>query len=412
MLRSKILLKITGSIAAYKTGTLISKLIQEGCEVQTVATKSALEFIGPGTLEGLTGNPVLSDVFETGRMMDHIRLTKWADITVLAPASANTLNRMAAGIGDSPVTALFLAHDWAKPYVIAPAMNTKMLNHPATKRSLKTLQRWGAHILPTASGYLACGDDGKGKMIEPDIIFEHIKTQLKYTPIKSLSILITYGGTQESIDGVRYLKNMSTGKTGGAIAKYFIKNGHSVTCLHAVDLLCPDGAENSIPFLSFSDLEKTINKCLKTNSFDAIIHCAAVSDYSPVSLITGKKQFSTPVSKKISSVSSITLELMVNPKLVDIFKSHPISNNAILVAFKFTSNSGKDDTKSLVKKLFNHSQADIVVHNDLAMRVDSEQKHFQIYSQLFSVEIVNTAVELAEKLEENFLVKTEESHVS
>ena len=103
---------------------------------------------------------------------------------------------------------------------------------------------------------------------------------------------------------------------------------------------------------------------------------------------------------------------MVNPKLVDIFKSHPTSNNAILVAFKFTSNSGKDDTKSLVKKLFNHSQADIVVHNDLAMRVDSEQKHFQIYSQLFSVEIVNTAVELAEKLEENFLVKTEESHVS
>ena len=157
MLHSKILLKITGSIAAYKTGTLISKLIQEGCEVQTVATKSALEFIGPGTLEGLTGNPVLSDVFETGRMMDHIRLTKWADITVLAPASANTLNRMAAGIGDSSVTALFLAHDWAKPYVIAPAMNTKMLNHPATKRSLKTLQSWGAHILPTASGYLACG---------------------------------------------------------------------------------------------------------------------------------------------------------------------------------------------------------------------------------------------------------------
>jgi len=171
MLHSKILLKITGSIAAYKTGTLISKLIQEGCEVQTVATKSALGFIGPGTLEGLTGNPVLSDVFETGRMMDHIRLTKWADITVLAPASANTLNQMAAGIGDSSVTALFLAHDWAKPYVIAPAMNTKMLNHPATKRSLKTLQKWGAHILPTASGYLACGDEGKGKMIEPNIIF-------------------------------------------------------------------------------------------------------------------------------------------------------------------------------------------------------------------------------------------------
>ena len=405
----KILIKITGSIAAYKTATLISKLVQEGHEVQTIATKSALRFIGSGTLEGLTGKPVLSDVFETGHMMNHIHLTKWSDITVLAPASANTINQMAAGIGNSLVTTLFLSHGWSKPYIIAPAMNTKMLNHPATKRSLKTLQGWGAHVLPTASGYLACGDEGGGKMIEPEIIFEHIKTQLVQTPSKSLSLLITYGGTQESIDGVRYLSNISTGKTGQTLVDYFIKKGHTVTCLHAAGLQRPDGAKESISFVGFSDINKKINLLLDNISFDAIIHCAAVSDYSPLSVKEKEQQILLPSSKKLPTAPLVTLNLKANPKLIDLFKSHPKSKNAILVAFKLSNNSDENDNKNNVKKLFEHSRADIVVHNDLAMRVNAEQKRFQIYSPAFSTGIVNTAAELAGKLEEIFFVETEEN---
>ena len=139
----KILYQISGSIAAYKSAAIISKLVQSGFEIQTVVTQEALRFIGPATLEGLTGKRVLSDLFESGRMMDHINLMKWTDISVLAPATANTINRLARGLADNLVGNLFLAHDWSKPYLLAPAMNVNMLNHPATQTSLEILKNWG-----------------------------------------------------------------------------------------------------------------------------------------------------------------------------------------------------------------------------------------------------------------------------
>ena len=165
MSRSKILYQISGSIAAYKSAGIISKLVQSGYDVQTVATPSALNFLGEATLEGLTGKPVLSDMFAPGQLMDHINLVKWADVVVLAPATANTLNRLAQGLADDLIGALFLAHDWKKPYLIAPAMNTNMYQHPATQNSIKTLQAWGVNMLATSEGYLACGDEGQGKML-------------------------------------------------------------------------------------------------------------------------------------------------------------------------------------------------------------------------------------------------------
>ena len=162
MSKYKILFKLSGSIAAFKSAQLISQLVQEGHEVQTVVTSSALRFIGDATLEGLSGRPVMSDMYESGNMMSHINLIKWADFVICAPATANTINKMAAGDGSTLVTALFLAHDFAKPYFIAPAMNTKMLGHPATQKSLAKLENWGATILGTGSGALACGDEGQG----------------------------------------------------------------------------------------------------------------------------------------------------------------------------------------------------------------------------------------------------------
>ncbi|HJL79067.1 MAG TPA: bifunctional phosphopantothenoylcysteine decarboxylase/phosphopantothenate--cysteine ligase CoaBC [Candidatus Marinimicrobia bacterium] len=407
MSNNKILLKISGSIAAYKIGVLISKLIQNGFEVQTVATKSALQFIGPATLEGLTGKPVYSDMFESGQMMDHINLAKWADITLLAPATANTINRLAAGMGDSLVTALFLAHDWTKPYLIAPAMNTKMLRHPATKCSFKTLRRWGVHVLSTASGSLACGDSGDGKMLEPEIIYKKLINQLHCPAVNSLSVLITYGGTQESIDGVRHLTNMSTGKTGIKLAQYFIQRGHAVTCLHASGIACPGGTKETISFANFSGLDKKINDIINSNTFDAIIHAAAVSDYSPVAMDINGQQFHLPLPEKLPSSNSAILKLEANPKLVDKFKSHPKAQKAVLVAFKLTYNDNKKDKNSAVHKLFDHSKADIVVLNDFSTRKNSEQKHFQLFSQKSSLGIVDTAEELAEKLEDILLAQLE-----
>lgn len=173
--RGRILFQLSGSIACYKSCQAISRLVQDGFEVRTVASAGALRFVGAATLEGLTGNPVFTDAFEPGRMMDHIHLAKWADVTILAPASATTLNRLAAGAGSDVLTTLFLAHDLAeKPYLAAPAMNVNMWRHPATRESVEKLTRWGVRVLPTGEGRQACGDIGEGRLIEPDELVQAI----------------------------------------------------------------------------------------------------------------------------------------------------------------------------------------------------------------------------------------------
>ena len=232
-----ILFKVTGSIAAYKSAIIISKLVQGGCKVNVVATESALKFIGNATFEGLTGNKVFTDSFAEGEMMSHINLVKWADLVIIAPATANTINKLASGVGDSLLTSLFLAHDWNKPYLIAPAMNTKMFNHPATKDSMNKLASWGVKILPTDIGYLACGDVGEGKLLDTDLIYAEIISSLSAISKNGKSVLVTYGGTSESLDGVRTISNISTGKTGAAIAEQLAACGHKVTVLRSANSL-------------------------------------------------------------------------------------------------------------------------------------------------------------------------------
>ncbi|RMD49485.1 MAG: bifunctional phosphopantothenoylcysteine decarboxylase/phosphopantothenate--cysteine ligase CoaBC, partial [Ignavibacteria bacterium] len=167
MYKYKILIKITGSIAAYKAAYLVSKLVQNNFEVKVAMSNSAMKFIGAATFEGLTGHEVYSDLFESGKTMSHIDLMKWADLVIVVPASANTINKFAAGIGDNLITSLFLAKIPGKPYLIAPAMNKNMLAHPATQQSIEKLKEWGIKLLPTESGTLACGDEGEGKLLNP-----------------------------------------------------------------------------------------------------------------------------------------------------------------------------------------------------------------------------------------------------
>ncbi len=166
---------LSGSIACYKACFVISRLVQAGHEVQTACTSSALQFVGPSTLEGLTGRPVFSDVHETGRRMDHIDLANWADLAVVCPATANTINSLANGIATDPIGNLFLAYDLKKPFLVAPAMNTKMLEHPATRDSIVKLQSWGVQVLETDAGQLACGDEGMGRLLEPEKILAAIQ---------------------------------------------------------------------------------------------------------------------------------------------------------------------------------------------------------------------------------------------
>jgi len=174
----KILFQLSGSIACYKACYLLSKLVQDGHEVQVACTQGALKFVGEATLEGLSGRPVFTDAYEKGRMLDHIRLTQWADLALLCPASANTLNRLATGLADDVIGSLFLAWNLKKPYLVAPAMNQEMFRHPATQASLGKLQGWGIQVLETEEGRQACGDFGPGRLLDPDVIHRSVQGAL------------------------------------------------------------------------------------------------------------------------------------------------------------------------------------------------------------------------------------------
>lgn len=163
----QILFLLTGSIACYKACDLISRLVKRGCAVQAVASAGALRFVGAATLEGLTGRAPFTDLYQSGRAMDHIHLARWADVALLCPATANSMNRLAAGIADDAIGALFLAWEIAaKPWLIAPAMNATMWEHPATRASRQQLAGYGAQLLPVGEGALACGESGEGRLLE------------------------------------------------------------------------------------------------------------------------------------------------------------------------------------------------------------------------------------------------------
>lgn len=171
MSKGNILFLLSGSIACYKACTAISRLAQAGVTVQTVATPAALRFVGSATLEGLSGRPVFSDVFESGRALDHIELARTADLAIVCPATANTINRLAAGLGDDPIGTLFLAWELKqKPWLVAPAMNAKMWEHPATTASVEKLRTWGVSMLDPIDGPHACGEGGPGRLADPEQI--------------------------------------------------------------------------------------------------------------------------------------------------------------------------------------------------------------------------------------------------
>jgi len=176
--KKKILLCLTGSIACYKACYLISSLIKEGFEIQTVATESALQFIGKASLEGLTDKTVMTSMFEEGKMKAHINLARNHDLILIYPATANTINKLSAGISDDLIGGIFLANNFQKPFWIAPAMNGHMLEHVATQSSLEKLEKWGCKILPTEQGMLACHEFGSGKALDPIIVKEMIMKEL------------------------------------------------------------------------------------------------------------------------------------------------------------------------------------------------------------------------------------------
>lgn len=363
---SNLLFVFTGSIAAYKACDVVSRLGQRGHRVRCVATPSALRFVGPATLEGLTGSPVVSEIFASGHALDHINLTRWADAVVVCPATANTINRFAAGLADDLPGALFLAHDRTKPWLIAPAMNPAMWGHPATAAAVEKLESWGVRFLPVGEGRTACGETGEGRLAEPDALVAAIEASL-VRPAKRLRVLVTAGGTAEPVDGVRVLTNTSTGGTGAGIATLLARRGHDVVLLRAKSALPADGPCREETFVTFAELDAALRRELGRGGFDAVIHAAAVSDYGVDSITVPDGVVPAGSDLKIGSGHAPLLRLRPNPRLVDGLRA--LSPTPLkLVAFKLTRGAGADETAGAIAKLFAHSGADYVVHNDLAAR--------------------------------------------
>jgi phosphopantothenoylcysteine decarboxylase/phosphopantothenate--cysteine ligase len=362
----KILFILTGSIACYKACAAISQLVQRGHQVRAVATRAALRFVGAATLEGLTRERVGTDLFEKGAALDHITLARWADVVVLCPATAHTLNRMAAGLGDDLAGALLLAHDWARPLVIAPAMNPAMWNHPATIASVARLREWGARFVDVGDGRTACGELGEGRLAEPEEIVAAIESA-GARPARRLRLLVTSGGTAEPIDSVRVLTNSSTGATGALIAEQFVQAGHDVALLRAGNARRAIGRCREEVFESFAELDAALARLLGAEHFDVVIHAAAVSDFSVHAVEIGGVVHA-PGHGKLPSDVAPTLRLRTNPKLLDSIRPRSRNPAVRIVAFKLTKGADAETARAAVQALLAGGATDFVVHNDLAVR--------------------------------------------
>lgn len=302
---NRILLGITGGVAAYKAAELVRLLMQEGVDVQAAMTQSAGQFIGAATLHALTGKPVFTELWQTNNAnnMAHIHLSRAVDVILIAPASANFIAKLANGLADDLLSTLCLARDC--PLVVAPAMNRQMWENPATQRNLAILQQDGVKILGPASGVQACGEVGMGRMLEANELAEAIQMMLQPKLLQGQRVLITAGPTFEAIDAVRGITNASSGKMGYALARAALEAGADVTLVSGQVCLTPPAAAQCIHVVSAKDMMVAVKKEIPQT--DIFIGVAAVADYRP-----------TQVSKqKIKKTTGdLTLELTPNPDIL------------------------------------------------------------------------------------------------
>lgn len=378
-----ILLLMSGSIACAKASSLISEWTKRGSKVRVVCTGAVSEFVGHSTLQGLGAEQVFDDVFAPGQAMEHISLGKWADVIIVAPATSNLINKLSAGIADDAVSTVWqAAYGQNKPMLIVPAMNTRMWRYPATQESVMRLKQWGIHILPVAKGELACGEHGEGRMLEPLEILQSLERLLAFNPeATGKRILITAGGTREPIDSVRYIGNMSSGRTAARLADELVTAGHEISWLGAENAKRPDSVKKLHTFSSFSDLETRLRNLLASDNYDIVIHAAAVSDFSVASLETGDGNNIQAGQGKLSSGTDLVLRLKRNPKLLGQLKTWSVNPELKVIGFKLTDSEDPQQRIEAVKKQFEQSAVDAVVHNDLT-EISEKAHPFSLYLPL------------------------------
>lgn len=296
MLKGKhIVLGVTGSIAAYKIASLASMLKKKQADVTVIMTQNATNFINPITFETLTGNKCLVDTFDRNfrYSVEHVALAKQADVFLVAPASANVIAKAANGLADDMLTTTLLA--CTCPKIVAPAMNTRMFQNEIVQDNLKRLEHYGMEVIHPASGYLACGDTGEGKMPEPEVLYEYIVKALTPKDMSGRHVLVTAGPTQEKMDPVRYISNHSTGKMGYAIAEQAMRRGADVTLVSGRVSIQPPIGVHVVPIVSAADMAQAVKE--RADEQDIIIKAAAVADYRPADVSDEK------VKKKDDSLS-------------------------------------------------------------------------------------------------------------
>ena len=281
MLQGKtVLLGVTGGIAAYKAAALASALVKQHCCVEVIMTAHATEFIAPLTFEELTGNRTMVDTFDRNfvHQVEHVSLARRTDLVLVAPATANVCAKLAHGLADDMLTTTVLACKC--PKLIAPAMNTNMLENPVTQDNLDILRRYGWEVIQPASGRLACGDVGAGKLPEPEQLLQHILRRLALPhDLEGKRVLVTAGPTQEALDPVRYLTNHSTGKMGYALARMAMLRGAEVTLVSGPTAIDPPPFVEVVPVVSAADMFEAVAE--RSPHADWIFKSAAVADYTP-----------------------------------------------------------------------------------------------------------------------------------
>ncbi|MCI0425464.1 MAG: bifunctional phosphopantothenoylcysteine decarboxylase/phosphopantothenate--cysteine ligase CoaBC [Actinobacteria bacterium] len=269
----RLLLAVTGGVAAYKSAFLARRLVEGGAEVKVMLTESALEFVGPQTYAAITGSQPHVALFGEDMVSPHTELARWCELAVVAPATAATLGKLSAGISDNLVVSTLLATK--APVLIAPAMHTEMWEHPATRRNMETLRGYGYIVVGPETGALAGGDEGIGRMSEPEAILEAIETAL--TPSgPSLRVLVTAGGTREPVDPVRYLGNRSSGKMGHAVADEAARRGHMVTLVTTSAL----PTHPAVKVVAVETAEEML-QAVEGTPADVAVMAAAVADFRP-----------------------------------------------------------------------------------------------------------------------------------
>ncbi|MCU6787324.1 bifunctional phosphopantothenoylcysteine decarboxylase/phosphopantothenate--cysteine ligase CoaBC [Aedoeadaptatus acetigenes] len=365
MKNKHVLLGVTGGIAAYKAPAIVSRLKKLGMEVKVVMTEAATKFVTPLTFQTMSNEVVHVDMFDQLNNMDveHIALAKWADVMVIAPATANTMAKLAYGIADNMLTTVALAT--TAPILIAPAMNTQMLRADATQEALKVLKnRKQYEILPTAEGLLACQDVGEGKMLEPEDIVDYILMALTEKTMAGVDLTVTAGPTKERMDPVRFLSNHSTGKMGYAIAQEAAARGAKVHLISGPsNLKVPKGVD-FVPVESTEDMFKAVEA--KFDDTDVLIKSAAPSDYKPKTYAAEK------IKKREGGLMAV--EFSPNPDIAKHFGA--MKGDRVIVGFAAESHNMADYAKKKLKeKNFNFIVANNITEAKAGFGSDTNHVH-------------------------------------